>query len=148
MIIFLDTSVIIEFIEKRQYSDTIFMILDRCSGSKNRFYISVGGLYTITYLIDRHLKQEGKNNPERLEELKSILKFILSICDIASLSKDGILSCLNGNEFVDLEDGYQFQSALNCHADVLLTINKKDFAHADDSLLRVLTPEEFRVNCF
>lgn len=53
------------------------------------------------------------------------------------------LSCLDGDNFIDLEDGYQFQSALSCGADVLLTINKKDFVHADASLLSVFTPDEF-----
>ena len=104
MILFLDTNILIEFVEKRRYSEIVFTILDRCSKSDCHLYMSVGGFYTITYLIDRHLKQEGKSNPERLEELKSILKFILTICDVASLSKESILSCLNGNEFVDLED--------------------------------------------
>lgn len=143
MILFLDTNILIEFVEKRRYSEIVFTILDRCSKSDCHLYMSVGGFYTITYLIDRHLKQEGKSNPERLEELKSILKFILTICDVASLSKEGILSCLNGNEFVDLEDGYQFQSALGCGAEILLTLNKKDFANADKSLIKVLTPDEF-----
>ena len=143
MILFLDTNILIEFVEKRRYSEIVFAILDRCSKSDCHLYMSVGGFYTITYLIDRHLKQEAKSNPERLEELKSILKFILTICDVASLSKEGILSCLNGNEFVDLEDGYQFQSALSCGAEILLTLNKKDFANADKSLIKVLTPDEF-----
>ena len=143
MILFLDTNILIEFVEKRRYSEIVFAILDRCSKSDCHLYMSVGGFYTITYLIDRHLKQEGKSNPERPEELKSILKFILTICDVASLSKESILSCLNGNEFVDLEDGYQFQSALSCGAELLLTLNKKDFANADKSLIKVLTPDEF-----
>lgn len=148
MILFLDTNVLVEFVEKRQYSEKIFTILDRCSKSDCHFYLSIGGFYTITYLIDRHLKQEGKNNPERLEELKSILKYILTICDIASLSKEGILSCLNDDDFIDLEDGYQFQSALDCGADILLTINKKDFANANTSLVKVLTPDEFIAKYF
>ena len=143
MIVFLDTNILVELVENRAYSDKVFVILEKCTESRISLYMSAGGFYTITYLIDRHLKQEGKNNPERLKELKSILKFILSICDIASLSKEGILSCLDGDNFIDLEDGYQFQSALSCGADVLLTINKKDFVHADASLLSVFTPDEF-----
>lgn len=143
MIIFLDTNILIELVERRQYSDKVFTILDKCIELGEHLYMSVGGFYTITYLVDRHLKQEGKNNPERLNELKSILKYIISICDIASLSKEGILSCLDGDEFVDLEDGYQFHTALGCGADVLLTINKRDFIHADKTLVKVLTPDEF-----
>src|SRR5574344_1159230 len=123
MILFLDTNILIQFVEKRRYSEIVFTILDRCSKSDCHLYMSVGGFYTITYLVDRHLKQEGKNNPERLKELKSILKYILSICNISSLDKEGIMSCLNNDDFVDLEDGYQFQSALYCGADLLLTIN-------------------------
>ena len=60
MILFLDTNILIEFVEKRRYSEIVFTILDRCSKSDSHLYMSVGGFYTITYLIDRHLKQEGK----------------------------------------------------------------------------------------
>ena len=143
MIIFLDTNILIELVERKRYSDKVFTILDKCKESGNPLYMSIGGFYTITYLVDRHLRQEGKMNPERLEELKDILKYILTICDIATLTKSGILACLNSDDIIDLEDGYQYQSALNCRAEVLLSINKKDFAHADDSLIKVLTPDEF-----
>ena len=94
MIIFLDTNILVELIERRNNSDKVFVILDKCRELGNCLYMSVGGFYTITYLVDRHLKQEGKNNPERLQELKSILKYILSICNISSLDKEGICLAL------------------------------------------------------
>lgn len=80
MKVFLDTNVLIEFIERRQYSDCVFTILDRCSNAGSNLYMSVGGFYTITYLVDRHLKQEGKNNPERLEEYSEIYSLNLRYC--------------------------------------------------------------------
>lgn len=59
MTIFLNTNIVIELIEGRAFSNMIYEILDRYSKNKNIFFLSTGGFYTITYLVDRHLKQEG-----------------------------------------------------------------------------------------
>lgn len=42
-----------------------------------------------------------------------------------------------------LSDGYQYEAARHCGADVLLTINKKDFVSVHNADLLVLTPEEY-----
>lgn len=142
MTIFLDTNIVIELIEGRAFSNVIYEILDRYSKNKNIFFLSTGGFYTITYLVDRHLKQEGLKNPERLNELKEILRYILSICDIAPLDKNGFKSILESDCFIDLEDGYQYQAALNCKADVLITLNKKDYMGVIDNMM-IMTPTKF-----
>lgn len=44
----------------------------------------------------------------------------------------------------DLEDSYQYQAALNCNADVLLTINIKDFDGVKDKQqIKIMTPQTF-----
>ncbi|MBP3471739.1 MAG: hypothetical protein J6K41_05875 [Paraprevotella sp.] len=44
--------------------------------------------------------------------------------------------------FVDLKDGYQYQAALNSNADVLITLNKKDFMGVIGDMM-IMTPAEF-----
>jgi predicted nucleic acid-binding protein len=48
------------------------------------------------------------------------------------------------DNFKDLEDSYQYQAALNCNADVLLTINIKDFDGVKDKQqIKIMTPQTF-----
>ena len=48
------------------------------------------------------------------------------------------------SSFKDLEDSYQYQAALNCEADVLLTINIKDFDGVkDQQQIMIMTPQTF-----
>lgn len=48
------------------------------------------------------------------------------------------------DKFKDLEDSYQYQAALNCDADVLLTINIKDFDGVKDKQqIKIMTPQTF-----
>ena len=54
-----------------------------------------------------------------------------------------LLHTLLRSSFKDLEDGYQYGAAINCSADVLLTVNKKDFVSVANSGLLILTPKEY-----
>ena len=48
------------------------------------------------------------------------------------------------DEFLQhLEDSYQYQAALDCDADCLLTINIKDFREKTSSKMKILTPQDF-----
>lgn len=142
MRIFCDTNIVTEIIENRQYAPEIMAILSSAS-KEDVFFVSAGGFYTITYLMDRFLKSKGVHNPERNNEVKKALKGLLRIFTIATNDQDIIVNGLEDECFSDFEDSYQFQTALSCHADVLLTINIKDFKNVASDKVKILTPRDF-----
>lgn len=142
MRIFCDTNIVTEIIESRQFAPLIIQIL-RMSAGRNEFYVSAGSFYTITYLAERFLKRRGLQNPLRTQETRKALKGILRYFRIATNDAFSIEEGLDDDNFSDLEDSYQYQAAVACHAEVLLTINIKDFKKADQSQLQVMTPAEF-----
>lgn len=146
MRIFCDTNIVTEIIESRQFAPQIIQIL-RTTAGRNEFYVSAGSFYTITYLAERFLKKRGLQNPLRIQETRKALKGLLRYFRIATNDEFTIEEGLDDPHFTDLEDSYQWQAALACHADVLLTINVKDFKNAGQSSLQVMTPEEFVQHC-
>lgn len=142
MRIFCDTNIVTEIIESRQFAPQIIQIL-RMSSGRNEFYVSAGGFYTVTYLAERFLKKRGLHNPMRVQETRKALKGLLCYFRIAANDAFTIEEGLDDDAFTDLEDSYQYQAALACHADILLTINVKDFKNVEQRPLQVMTPTEF-----
>lgn len=142
MNIFCDTNIIVEYLEKRLQFQAVERIL-QLPTDKCKLYLSEGSFYTITFLVDRQLRRLEIYNPERLEQERKILSRILDTFDIAHAEKNGLLQGVASESFKDLEDSYQYQAALNCGADVLLTINIKDFQEEASSKVKILTPQDF-----
>lgn len=142
MILFCDTNIITEFLEKRLQFDAVAKIL-ALPQNEYVLYISEGSFYTITFLVDRLLRKMQIYNPERLEKERKTLLRIISTFHISTASREGLIRGVLDEKFNDLEDSYQFQAALNCHADCLLTINIKDFKNADTENLKIMTPQDF-----
>lgn len=140
MKIFCDTNIIIELLEVRKEYLHVKEILKHTDYD---FYLSEGSLYTIAYLADRYVRSKGLSNPQRTHEVKRLLLGILQKFNIVETGKDGFHRCLTGSDFTDIEDGFQYQAALACGADVLLTINDKDFQDADPTIVNVMTPSQF-----
>lgn len=142
MKIFCDTNIITEFLEKRLQYEAVARILTLPQESDTLF-VSEGGFYTITFLVDKQLRRMQFFNPERLEKERKILLRILSTFQIATASRDGLMKGVMDEDFKDLEDSYQLQAALNSKAEYLLTINIKDFKDANPENIKIMTPQEF-----
>lgn len=142
MKIFLDTNVVAEYIEVRSEAQTIMHILET-SALGNQFFISEGSFYTLSYLVDKLMRRNNIYNPERVEKDKEILRGVLDLFRVTHAGETGLKKILDDNTFTDLEDGFQYQAALACQADVLLTINIKDFKKANQSLIKIMTPQDF-----
>lgn len=141
MKIFCDTNIIVEFLCQREQANYIEKIL-KFESDNNQFFVSVGGFYTITYIIEKYLRKEtGLSVEQRIDKLRVILLSILSDFSLASLPLDSLKQAVNDYRYIDLEDSYQYQAALYSQCDVLLTINKKDFSSSDN--LIVCTPREY-----
>ena len=142
MKIFCDTNIITEFLEKRLQYEAVAKILTLPQENITLF-VSEGGFYTITFLVDKQLRRMQILNPERLEKERKILLRILSTFQIATASRDGLMKGIRDENFKDLEDSYQLQAALNSKAEYLLTINIKDFKDANPENIKIMTPQGF-----
>lgn len=142
MRIFCDTNIITEFLEKRLQYEAVAKIL-ALSQENNTLFVSEGGFYTITFLVDKQLRRMQVFNPERLEKERKILLRILFTFHIANVSREGLMKGVTDENFKDLEDSYQLQAALNSKAEYLLTINIKDFKDANPENIHIMTPQEF-----
>ena len=78
-----------------------------------------------------------------MEQQRIILNSLLQAFEIVDISKDELSSGVSDSQFNDIEDSYQYQSAIKSNCSVLLTINKKDFKNVTDGNIQILSPQEF-----
>lgn len=142
MRIFVDTNVFIEYIEKRIYFREVRLLFDVLEEKIHTGYISGGSFYTIAYIIDRGLRRKGVCNPERSLQVRSALLQILDLVDVVNIGNDDLLIGVSDTSFTDLEDSFQYHTALKARCDVLVTLNIKDFKPVGGSV-RIISPEDF-----
>ena len=142
MKLFLDTNILSEYLCNRKHAATVEKILLCVEKGEIEGCVSVGSFYTLTYLIDVELKR-GKQlyNPERLILLRNILKRILLQYQLVATTD--LLLAVSDEQFTDLEDSYQYHTALFAQCDFFITLNEKDFRSANQANIRIMTPEQF-----
>ncbi len=92
-------------------------------------YTSAATFFTIAFFL-----RKEKNS-------KQIFKTYFSFIKVVGTSDEDLQSCINSS-FTDIEDGFQYYSALG-KCDAFLTFNKKDFTKHQSGNLLCLTPSEF-----
>ena len=143
MKIFVDTNIVSELLEERSLVDYIDQIFEKAEQKGWTRVLSVGSFYTITFLTERFLRRQGIVLPQLVEQQRIILNSLLQAFEIVDISKDELASGVPDLQFNDIEDSYQYQSAIKSNCSVLLTINKKDFKNVTDSNIQILSPQEF-----
>lgn len=144
MKVFFDTCTIIEYLCDRQYAKSVDDILKKAEQTDWECFISVGSFYTLTYLIELHLKRTGYTDKDtRIEKLREMLENLLATFSIADIFSEDLLESVGNHSFDDLEDSYQYMAALKAECDYLITINIHDFRDADISHIKIVTPVEF-----
>lgn len=142
MKIFYDTNIILEFLLKRKEGDKVRDILLWSHENHVEKFLSSGSFYTLTYLIEKYLKNQGiQDTQNRRHKLTCILSVLLQEYKIIGETDWG--KAINDVRFSDLEDSYQYQTAVNAGCNVLLTLNIRDFKQITDSSISIMTPEEF-----
>lgn len=142
MKVFYDTNIILEFLLKRKEGDKVRDILLWSHENHVEKFLSSGSFYTLTYLIEKYLKNQGTQDAQnRRHELTCILSRLLREYTIIGETDWG--KAINDVRFSDLEDSYQYQTALNAGCNVLLTLNIRDFKQITDSSISIMTPDEF-----
>lgn len=142
MIIFCDTNVVVDLLEDRDNAEAVQRILET-AGEGNEFYISAGSFFTLAFLLERFFKQKGFHQPDVSDLSRKALRGVLRIFQIANIERTDFEASLDDLCFNDIEDSCQYQAALACGADILLTINYKDFKQADQADIHIVTPADF-----
>lgn len=143
MRLFLDTNIIIEYIERRSQYGSVRTILDAIHRGVHEGLVSQGCIYTLAYLTERALKASGVHRPELTERLRQTMAAILQLVEPAGISRAEMLIAIINHDFNDLEDSLQYQCAQQNRCGTLLTINISDYKDADRSRMEILTPTAF-----
>ena len=106
MRLFIDTNIIVEYIEHRQQYDSVRMILERILKGEHEGLVSQGSVYTLAYLIERTLKANGIHQPELTERLRQMMAAILQLVEPIGISRTDMLNAIFNHDFNDLEDSF------------------------------------------
>ncbi|GAB3695402.1 PIN domain-containing protein [Spirosoma flavus] len=137
MTIFLDTNVVLDWLLDRNdtFADEATTLFLAAEEKRITIYISAGSVYTVAYVLHR----SGKKG----QKLRDALVSFLNLVQVASANKNTFLAASQLLTITDLEDGFQYQTALgNQSIQYFVTGNIKDFRSTDQSQLPVVTPNE------
>jgi predicted nucleic acid-binding protein len=143
MKVFLDTNIFLEYFEQRRECQSVARLFDAIEDGKVKGVVSVGCAYTLAYLIRMELKRQGIYRPEQTIRLRSTLNTILSMVTSVGITHKRLVQGVNDANFDDIEDSFQYQSALQSKCDALVTINLRDFENVDASKIEIMSPTEF-----
>jgi predicted nucleic acid-binding protein len=143
MRVFLDTNIFLEYFEQRRECQSVAKLFDAIEDGKVKGVVSVGCAYTLAYLIRMELKRQGIHRPEQTIKLRSTLNTILSMVPSVGITHKRLIQGVNDENFDDIEDSFQYQSALQSKCDALITINLRDFENVDASKIEIMSPTEF-----
>lgn len=129
--IFVDTNVVIDLLEKRENffieAQELFSLADK---QKVKLYISALTIANTYYILQKTL---GTSNARKILTRFKLLVHVLPI-------DDKIIDLALVSDFADFEDAIQYYTALENHAEAIITRNKKDFKN---SVLPILTAKEY-----
>jgi predicted nucleic-acid-binding protein len=131
MKVFLDTNIILDFLEQRGdhtlYAATIFQLgIDK----EIDLFVTDLSIVNVVYILR---KTFGK---QRMYEILQVLRKFVTVIDIGEEVIDEAIA-MKGKDF---EDVVQFMAAKKKSMECIITRNKKDFS---ESRVPVYTPEDF-----
>ena len=141
--VFLDTNIFLEYFEQRREHRAVSRLLNAVEDGKLKAIVSVGCVYTLTYLIRMELKRKEIHRPEQTMQLRATLDTIMSLVTVGGLSQKRVTQAINDPAFDDVEDSLQYQCALQSKCDALVTINLRDYLNADSGKVEIISPTEF-----
>ena len=130
--VFIDTNIVFEHaLMRTEYKDAV-EVFKLAEDKKIECFCSASCFYTLCYVLRKHYNDK---------ETRSILRKYLSFISVLPTDEKQ-LSAGIASAFKDLEDAFQYHTALN-KVDYFLTFNKRDFAPYAQPQLEVFTPKEF-----
>ena len=110
MKVFLDTNIFLEYFEQRRECQAVSQLLSAIEDGKLKAVVSVGCVYTLTYLIRIGLKRQAIHRPEQTLRLRTTLNTIMSMVTAAGLNQKRITQAINDTAFDDVEDSLQYHA--------------------------------------
>lgn len=89
---------------------------------------------------------DSRNEADLIGSIFDWRELLIGIIDefqISSIGSKELLKGVSDEQFTDLEDSYQLQSASYADCDILITINTKDFKDYTDSKIKIYSPRLF-----
>lgn len=136
MNVVLDTNVLLDYAMDRRdtFADEAEKILKLAEMGQLRCSVTVGSWYTATYVLEKQLKNA--------QQLRGDWLNYLSLLDLLDAPKAAIHQALL-SPAKDLEDAYQYFTALHHRADYFISANLVDFKSILDPDLPVVSPSDF-----
>lgn len=133
--VFIDTNVILDHALNRAFAneaETIFSIAEQ---GKIICYVSAGSIYTLAYVLEKALKDINLVR----EKLSLYLTLLTPISNLPYYFEQAI----KNKAFDDIEDAFQYYTALQADCISFITANVKDFKKGEMSKLPVLKPDDY-----
>ena len=135
MKVFIDTNVIVDALTKREpfYEDSLEVIRS-CDMGQNEGLLASHTLTNTYYLMRKDYTEEAR---------RDVLLDLTEMFTVIGVDKEKLQAALNNTDFLDFEDGVQYECATVSNVDVIVTRDVKHFAN---SQIKVMTPHDFIAN--
>jgi predicted nucleic acid-binding protein len=135
--VFLDANVVLDHALGRAFAREAEQILNMSEEGKISCYISSGSLYTLAYVLEKALKD--------VEIVKEKLLLYLTLVIPVSNYPNNFEQSLCDKSFDDIEDAFQYYTALQACCDYFVTANIKDFKKGEMKKLPILKPDAYLI---
>ena len=140
MKVLVDTNVILDYILQREHYVEAKQAIIHELVSKNDMLMSVGGFYTMLFVVDKYFRKElHQGRMAATAQTRDVMRKVLSVFNVVDHDNASLLRGLDNETFSDIEDSCQYQLAVKSGCEKLLTFNATDFPVSDDSLVEVVS---------
>jgi predicted nucleic acid-binding protein len=133
--VFVDTNVVLDHALDRDFADEAEKIFAMAEQGKIICFISTGALYTLAYVLAKATKD--------VELVRQKLLLYLTLMKPVSTLTFYFEQAINNKAFDDIEDAFQYYSALQAGCDCFVTANIRDFKKGKMKRLPVLKPDDY-----
>jgi predicted nucleic acid-binding protein len=128
--VFLDTNIVLDFLERREpHYLAALELINYCKKNNHKLVVAAHSVDNMVYILRKKVP---------LSTIMTGLKSFFELSDIAPTTKITVLNALDAN-WPDFEDALQNFCAEACHADALVTRDKTGFTKAT---LQIVKPTE------
>ena len=133
--VFLDTNVVLDHALNREFANEAQKILYMAEHSEIDCFISSGALYTLAYVLEKAIRD--------ISVVREKLLLYLSLATPVSNLPFNFEQALTDEAFDDIEDAFQYYTALQAGCSFFITANIKDFKKGEITKLLVLKPDDY-----